>query len=296
MLGLSEKNKFMVQLILPALVILIGFELIPVASAVWASLHRTRLYETASPFIGLANYKRLFTSSHFYTVTILNTFLFTFVGLGIETFLGVSIAVLLNRRFRGENVVRTILLFPLMISPAISGLMFSWLFNSQFGIIDVVLSALGLPPIMWLSGRWTAMLVVIISDVWIWTPWVTILILASLQIQPQDPVEAARLDGANALQVFSHVTLPYLSPVLVITLLIRTFDLFRQFDQVWAITAGGPARSTELFSIFAYKEFFEYTRYGRGNAAALMGAMVMMVFGLVMYRTFLRLTGPGARA
>jgi len=266
-----------------------------VASAVWASLHRTRLYETASPFIGLANYKRLLTSSHFYTVTILNTFLFTFVGLGIETFLGISIALLLNRRFRGENVVRTILLFPLMISPAISGLMFSWLFNSQFGIVDVVLPALGLPPIMWLSGRWTAMLVVIISDVWIWTPWVTILILASLQIQPQDPVEAARLDGANALQVFSHVTLPYLSPVLVITLLIRTFDLFRQFDQVWAITAGGPARSTELFSIFAYKEFFEYTRYGVGNAAALMGAMVMMVFGLVMYRTFLRLTRPGAK-
>jgi len=296
LLGLSEKNKFMVQLILPALIILIGFEVIPVVSAIWTSLHRSRLYEAASSFVGLANYKRLLTTSHFYAVTIPNTFFFTFVGLGIEAFLGIGIALLLNRRFRGENVVRTILLFPLMISPAIVGTMFSWLFNSQFGIVDVVLSSLGLPPIMWLSGRWTAMLVVIISDVWIWTPWVTILVLASLQVQPQEPVEAARLDGANALQVFTHITLPYLSPVLVVSLLIRTFDLFRQFDQVWAITTGGPARSTELLSVYAYKEFFEYTHYGRGNAAALMGAVVMMVFGLVMYRTFLRLTRPGARA
>jgi len=170
------------------------------------------------------------------------------------------------------------------------------MFNSQFGIVGVALEALGLPVISWLSGRWTAMLVIIISDVWLWTPWFAILLLAALKVQPPSPVEAAKIDGANAWQVFWHVTLPYLSPVLTICMLIRTFDLFRQFDQTWVITTGGPARSTEFFSIYAYKEVFEYTNYGSGNAAALMGAMVMLIFGLIMYRTFARLTGGTKKA
>jgi len=288
---LASKHRFMLGLVIPALVMLAVFEIYPVTLAFWTSLHKVTLYDTGRPFVGIQNYIHLFTDSHFFNTVLPNTFIFTFAGLIAETVLGISIAHLLNRRFRGEGIVTTMLLFPMMVAPSIAAVLFAWLFNSQFGIVDVVLKAVGLPAVSWLSGRWTAMLVILISDVWLWTPWFAILLLAALKVQPPSPLEAAKIDGANAWQVFLHVTVPYLSPVLTICMLIRTFDLFRQFDQTWVITSGGPARSTEFFSIYAYKEFFEYTNYSSGNAAALMGAIVMLIFGLIMYRTFARLTG-----
>lgn len=294
--ALAARHRFMWGLVIPALLALLVFEIYPVILAAWTSLHKVTIYDPGRPFVGLQNYIRLFTDSHFFNTVIPNTFIFTIVGLAIETVLGLSIATLLNRKFRGESVVTTLLLFPMMVAPSIAAILFAWLFNSQFGIIDVALEAIGLPAISWLSGRWTAMFVIVISDVWLWTPWFAILLLAALKVQPPSPVEAAKIDGANSWQVFWHVTLPYLSPVLTICMLIRTFDLFRQFDQTWVITTGGPARTTEFFSIYAYKEVFEYTNYGSGNAAALMGAMVMLIFGLVMYRTFARLTGGTKKA
>jgi multiple sugar transport system permease protein len=294
--ALAAKHRFMWGLVIPSLLVLLVFEIYPVILAAWTSLHKVTIYDPGRPFVGLQNYIRLFTDSHFFNTVIPNTFIFTIAGLAVETVLGISVAMLLNRRFRGESVVTTLLLFPMMVAPSIAAILFAWMFNSQFGIVDVALEALGLPAISWLSGRWTAMLVIVISDVWLWTPWFTILLLAALKVQPPSPVEAAKIDGANAWQVFWHVTLPYLSPVLTICMLIRTFDLFRQFDQTWVITTGGPARSTEFFSIYAYKEVFEYTNYGSGNAAALMGAMVMLIFGLIMYRTFARLTGGTKKA
>lgn len=288
---LAGKRRFIWGLVIPALLILLVFEIYPVILAFWTSLHKVTIFSPERPFIGLRNYIRLFTDSHFFNTVIPNTFFFTFAGLIVESVLGVGIAVLLNRRFRGEGLVATLVLFPMMVAPSVAAVLFTWLFNSQFGIIDAVLEGLGLPAVAWLGGRWTAMSVILISDVWLWTPWFAILLLASLKVQPPSPVEAAKIDGANAWQVFRYVTLPYLSPVLTICMLIRTFDLFRQFDQTWVITMGGPARSTEFFSIYAYKEVFEYTNYGSGNAAALMGAMVMLIFGILMYRTFARLTG-----
>jgi multiple sugar transport system permease protein len=294
--ALAARHRFMWGLVVPSLLVLLAFEIYPVILAAWTSLHKVTIYNPGRPFVGLQNYIRLFTDSHFFNTVIPNTFIFTIAGLAVETVLGISVAMLLNRKFRGEGVITTLLLFPMMVAPSIAAILFAWMFNSQFGIVDVALEALGLPAISWLSGRWTAMLVIIISDVWLWTPWFTILLLAALKVQPPSPVEAAKIDGANAWQVFWHVTLPYLSPVLTICMLIRTFDLFRQFDQTWVITTGGPARSTEFFSIYAYKEVFEYTNYGSGNAAALMGAMVMLIFGLIMYRTFARLTGGAKKA
>lgn len=290
-MALAAKRRYMWGLVLPALMILLIFEVFPVGLAFWTSLHKVTLYSVEKPFVGFENYIKLLTDSHFFKTVIPNTFLFTFVGLVMETCLGVGIALLLNRRFRGESLVTTLLLFPMMVAPSISAVLFAWLFNSQFGIVGVAFESIGLPRIAWLAGRWTSMLVIIISDIWLWTPWFAILVLAALKVQPPSPVEAARIDGAKNWQVFFYVTLPYLSPVLTICMLIRTFDLFRQFDQTWVITTGGPARSTEFFSIYAYKEFFEYTNYSKGNAAALMGGLVMLIFGIIMYRTFARLTG-----
>lgn len=239
--SLAAKRRFMWGLVLPALLVLLLFEVYPVSLSFWTSLHKVTLYDIEKPFVGIKNYIHLLTGGHFFNTVIPNTFIFTFICLTLQTILGVSIAMLLNRKFRGESFVITLILFPMMVAPSISAVLFAWLFNSQFGIIDIVLEAIGLPPIQWLAGRWTAMFVIVISDVWLWTPWFTLLVLAALKVQPLSPLEAAKIDGANTWQVFRYITLPYLSPVLTICMLIRTFDLFRQFDQTWVITVRGTS-------------------------------------------------------
>ena len=154
--ALAARHRFMWGLVVPALLALLVFEIYPVILATWTSLHKVTIYDPGRPFVGLQNYVRLITDSHFFTTVIPNTFIFTIVGLAIETVLGISIAMLLNRKFRGESIVTTMLLFPMMVAPSIAAILFAWMFNSQFGIVDVVLEAIGFPTIYWLSGRWTA--------------------------------------------------------------------------------------------------------------------------------------------
>lgn len=285
----NEKNLFMLQLVLPAFMIITVFEIIPIIIGIDISLRDFFIYKQSRPFIGLRNYTSLLSKPHFYSVVLPNTFLFTFCCLGIQLSMGVGVALLLNRRFKGITLARTIVLLPLMLSPVISGLSFAWIFNDQFGIVNVIISKLGFSPIVWLAGRWTALFAVIIATVWTYIPEVVLLVLAVLQVQPQAPKEAATLDGATALQMFRYITLPHIAPVLAVVLLIQTFDIFREFDHVWAITRGGPARATELISIYAYKETFVYLRFGMGAASSLLGAIIMVVFGLFVYQTFYRL-------
>jgi len=240
--------------------------------------------------VGLKNYISILSKPHFYTVVLLNTVLFTIIAVSVEVCGGIAIGHLFNRSFKGEYIARSLLLLPLMISRVISGVMVRWIFNDQYGIFNVLLRGIGIQPPSWFSERSTAMFLSLLAEVWTWTPWYAIFVLAALQVQPAEPKEAARVDGANAWQVFWHVTLPFLKPVIAVCTLIRTFDAFAQFDHVWTITRGGPGRSTELLSVFAYKESFIYLKMGQGAAAGMISAFVMLIFGLLLFRRFYRFT------
>jgi len=161
--------------------------------------------------------------------------------------------------------------------------MITWMFNDQFGIVNVVMQALGFEPVVWLLYRWTSMAIVVLTDVWLWTPWFTIILLAGLRSLPVEPREAAMIDGASAWGIFWKITLPLLRPVLMVCIVIRAIDAFRVFDIVWVITKGEPARSTEVFSIYAYKQAFVYLNFDLGSAAAIVGAIIIMVVGAVLY-------------
>ncbi len=284
-----ERNSFMVQLILPALLVIVLFQVIPIIRGIVISLHDFRLYREAAPYVGLLNYRKILLSPHFYKTVLLNTFFFVAVSLSIELLMGLGIALMYNKHFRGGKIARVIVLLPLMTPPVIIGLMFAWMFNDQFGIVNIFLSAVKLTPVPWLARRWSAFFVVILAEVWTWTPWFVLLVLAGLQAVPVPPCESAKIDGANRWQVFWYVVLPLLKPVIAVCLLIRFFDLFRSFDQVWALTRGGPARATELYSLYAYKESFVYLKFGMGSAAALIGAAIVMMVGVIMYKTFVSL-------
>jgi multiple sugar transport system permease protein len=280
----GERERFMLALILPAVTILIAFQIVPILIGANASFRNYSLFNPQKTFVGLANYRRILTDPLFFGIVLPNTFVFMVASVSGGLLTGLTLAMMLNRRFLGERLVRTAILLPLMVAPVVAAIMITWMFNDQFGIANVIMQALGFEPVPWMISRWTAMTVVIMTDIWLWTPWFTILILAALQSLPPEPHEAARIDGANAWQVFRNITLPLLRPVLMVCIVIRTIDAFRVFDIVWTITKGGPARSTEVFSIYAYKQAFVYLNFDMGSAASLIGAVIIMVVGGVLYR------------
>jgi len=171
-----------------------------------------------------------------------------------------------------------------MVAPVIAAIMIRWMFNDQFGIVNVALEGLGIAPISWLTERWTAFFVILLTDIWLWTPWFALILLAGLESLPPEPFEAAQIDAAGAWRTFRYITLPMLRPVMVVCIVIRSIDAFRTFDIVWTITGGGPARATELFSIYAYVESFQFLNLGRGSAAAVIGAIIIVIFGMALYR------------
>jgi len=284
LLRVGERERFMLALILPAFLVLGLFQIVPVLLGANASFRNWSLFNPQKTFVGFENYRRILTDPLFYGTVLPNTFLFmgasVIGGLGA----GLSLAMMLNRKFPGVRLVRTAILLPLMVPPVVAAIMITWMFNDQFGIVNVVLQAVGLEPVPWLIYRWTSLGIVVATDVWLWTPWFTILILAALQTLPPEPHEAAKIDGAGPWRLFRHITLPLLRPVLMVCVVVRAIDAFRVFDIVWTITKGGPARSTETFSIYAYKQAFVYLNFDLGAAASLIGAAIIMIVGAVLYR------------
>ena len=282
--GLDEKKRFMLALIAPAVFALVFFQIVPIVTGANASFRDWALHDPKRTWVGLKNYLYVLTDPEFLLVVLPNTFGFMAASVGCSLGLGLALALLLNRRFPGRWLVQTVILLPLMVAPVIAAIMIRWMFNDQFGIVNVALDIFGVPPIAWLTQRWTAFFAILITDVWLWTPWFTLLLLAGLQSLPPEPFEAAQIDAATPWRVFRHITLPMLRPVMVVCIVIRSIDAFRTFDIVWTISGGGPARATEVFSIYAYVEAFQFLNFGRGSAAAVIGAVIIVVFAMGLYR------------
>jgi len=280
----GERQRFMLMLIAPAVSLLILFQAVPIFIGGSASFRDWMLYNPKKTWIGLTHYIKVLTDPSFLTIVLPNTFLFMFFSVLVSLVVGLALAIALNRPFRGQKVMQTVLLLPLMVAPVIAAIMVRWMFNDQFGIVNVVLEALGGTGQPWLVQRWSAFAIIVLTDCWLWIPWFTLLLLAGLQSLPKEPFEAAAIDGTSRWRVFRHLTVPMLRPVIIVCVVIRTIDAFRTFDIVWALTGGGPARQTELFSLYAYEWAFVFLDFGRGSAAAIIGALIILVVGLVLYR------------
>jgi multiple sugar transport system permease protein len=206
-----------------------------------------------------------------------------FASVAISLVLGMALAHLLNWNFRGHTLVQTVILLPQMIAPVIAATSMRWTFNDQFGVVAAFLRWIGYGQMSWLAERWPSFLIILFTDVWIWAPWFALILLAALKSLPREPFEAAQIDAAGRWRTFTHITLPMLRPVIGVCVLIRSIDAFRTFDQVWVLTGGGPARSTEVFSVYAYIETFVNLDFGRGSAAAVIGAVIILVVAWLMY-------------
>lgn len=280
----DEKTRFSLLLLAPSGIMLLLFQVLPILIGANASFRDWALYDPQRTWVGLEHYAYILTDPNFLYLVLPNTLLLMFCSVSIGLMIGLALAHLLNRHFFGHAVVQTVILLPLMVAPVIASMMMRWIFNDQFGVVAAVWEGLGFGPIAWLSDRWPSFAIIVFADVWLWAPWFTIILLAGLRSLPKEPYEAAAIDAAGKWRVFTHVTLPMLRPVMAVCIVIRSIDCFRTFDQVWVITGGGPARQTEVFSIYAYTEAFVFLNFGRGTAAAMVGAVIIGLLGWGLYK------------
>lgn len=223
---------------------------------------------------GLDSYVRLIQDDRFWT-SLGNTAVFAACSVLGETALGLAFALVLHRRFRGRGFLRAIVLVPWALPTAVMALAWAWIFNDSFGVANDLLRRLGLVsrPVAWLGEPGTAMLAMILSDVWKTTPFVALVVLAGLQGIPEELLEAARVDGLGPFQRFRHIVLPLLAPSLLVAVLFRAVQAYGAFDVVYVMTGGGPGGSTETVSLYAFQNYFRYLDFGYGSAVATLSAL-----------------------
>jgi multiple sugar transport system permease protein len=267
----------------PALAVLLALSIYPLIYSVTISLQ----HETAAGVTwGLRNFTRLLTDNFFWTA-MAHTFVYAAAALTCEFLLGLGLALLLNNQIRGRGFFRASLLVPMMLPAVVVGVVWRLMLNPNFGAVNGTLKqfAIDTETLTWTASPKLAMLSVIAVDVWQWTPFVFLVLLAGLQAIPQEPYEAALIDGSSRWQTFRHVTLPLLKPSILIVLLLRTMDLLRVFDQIFILTEGGPGFATETISLYIYRTAFRFFDFG--YAAAM--SFVLLALTNVISALYIRL-------
>lgn len=287
---ISERAKdilFGYGLLLPTFIVFFVVILYPIISAVIRSFCDYTFLTVNKPlrWNDFANYRTILKNG--FLTQLWTTIRFTFGTVAIELILGMSIALLLNSKIRGRNALRSVFLMPWCIPSIVTALLWSWLFQAQYGIINYVLYALGFisnPNAEWVLNPDTSLGVVTIAVVWRQTPYMLVMILAGLQSINHDLVEAASLDGANSFRVFWHIMLPGIRVVLGNTIITCIMASFQQFTIIYNMTAGGPLGKTTTLSIAAYKQAFTQLDLGAGSAIGVMWMMILGV-GISIYNT-----------
>jgi multiple sugar transport system permease protein len=250
---------------LPALIVCIGI-LIPFFTSVYYSMLRFRLNLPAlKGFIWFDNYLGFLSDTAFWK-TVQISLVYAFLTVGLELVIGLGIALLLQKPTRFNNIVSILLLLPLMTAPALAALMWKLMTNPNFGILSYLVGMVGFTNFKWASDPSTALLTVTLVDIWVYTPFIMILLLAGLRSLPKAPFEAAALDGVPRSFVFFRITLPMLMPYVITAALFRLLDSIQQFDIIYSMTQGGPGDTLLVFQVRAYLEFFQYTNVGRSAA------------------------------
>ncbi|MGZ4430978.1 MAG: carbohydrate ABC transporter permease, partial [Gaiellales bacterium] len=265
-------------LLLPAAVALAGVSLYPLFYGIRASVTHY-LYGRDFGFNGLTNY-RIIWHDEFFRQAMMTTARYVIVTVTVETLLGLGLALLVSREIRLGGPIRVGLILPMTIAPVVVGVMWRLLYDTGVGVVDPLFASLGLSQPDVLASNTSAFVGVVIVDVWEWTPLLFLIILAGLQSLPQEPLEAARVDGAGRLRLFLDHTLPLLRPVLLVAIVLRTIDAVGTFDQIYVLTKGGPGTATQLISIYSYNTAFLFTQYGQ--AAAMLIALLAMVMLLMV--------------
>jgi multiple sugar transport system permease protein len=269
----------------PLISLLIVFTVYPLIYNVWLSFHEFMPRERSLAFVGLDNWTQLWGDGRFWGALGV-TFLYLAIALTLEIVLGMAMALLLDAELPGFSALRAILSMTLVIPPAIAGMMFLLMQDPQFGVLSYFLGVLGIldksTPI--LATSTLALAGVLIAEIWQWTPFMVLIFMAGLRSLPAEPYEAAMIDGASSFQMFRRLTLPMMSRVIAVAVLLRGIDLFRVFDYVFVMTSGGPGTSTYTLSLYAWQQTFSFLKWGYGATLSLTSLAIVMVLANLFIR------------
>jgi multiple sugar transport system permease protein len=270
----------------PATIIVLGLSLFPAGWALLLSLEKWNGF-TPATFIGLQNYKTLFADPDMWDA-VAHTALYTVLFVPLSILMGLFLAVALNRKIRFVGIYRTAIFVPFVASAASTGILSTYLFSPQFGLVNNVLRVLGLPPQGWLEDQHQAMFVIALMSLWGSAAFVTVIYLAALQDVPGELMESARIDGASRWQSFWYVVWPQLAPVTAFAFIWQTIDAIQLFDLVYTTTKGGPLDSTKTVVYFLWEQAFQVQQFGYGSAVAYVLFFVTLVItiGVVIYSRY----------
>jgi len=281
----TPSKRYYFYLLMPAIIILAGISIYPFFWLIYMSLHKVDLAGAGDVWNNFKNWTRLVDDSKFLDGWLL-LIKYSAMCMFLEIGLGVLLAVILNNS-RFEKVLITIFLMPMMMAPVIAGLVWYYLYNGTFGWYHWLLQSAGiLGETSMLGDRSTAMLAIVIVDVWQWTPLITLITLAGLKRVPRDQLEANMVDGAGAVRNFFQISLPNLYPFLLIAILLRFMDNFRFIDAILVLTGGGPADSTKILPTYLFDVSFQFFKLGRGAAIAITLLVVTIILGMILVRVF----------
>ena len=287
---MTRVSRFPLFMIIPSLVVIAFVVIFPLLFSLYTSFTSYYLLDpkTLFKFVGLRNYVNLARDVSFWEA-FGRTILFLSVVVNLELFLGLVIALLLQRIVKGSRIIRTVVMIPMMFAPVLVGFQFSYLFNDNIGLINNFLQLLGINhAIPWLIDKQLAILSLMSAEIWTSTPIMAVILLAGLLSLPIDPFEAAKVDGASSFQMFRYITWPLLSPFVYISLTIRSLDVGRAYDIVRIMTGGGPARRTELLWTYIYRKGIVDARFSSASAMSYIAILISIIFTYYFFRQLIK--------
>jgi multiple sugar transport system permease protein len=290
MARIRKKLRFPLIMITPSLVIISFIVIFPLLFSLYASLTPYYLLKpnTLFNFVGLRNYANLFKDVYFWQA-FGRTILFLGVVINLELFIGLAIALLLQRIAKGSRIIRTLVMIPMMFAPVLVGFQFKFMFNDNIGLVNNFLQLFGVQKVIpWLIDKRLALLSLMGAEIWTSTPLMTIILLAGLLSLPNDPFEAAKVDGASNVQMFRFITWPLLAPFIYIALAIRSLDVARAYDIVRIMTGGGPARRTEVLWTYIYRKGIVDARFGVASAMSYIAIIISILFTYYFFRQLIK--------
>lgn len=277
--GFFERNlKYLFPL--PALLFVLLLMVFPVLYTLFVSFTDWTLTSgRPMKFSGLGSYLKILGEPRFLDA-VGRTFYFTIGAVLAEAVLGTTIALVLNREFRGKNTLKFILLLPLVATPVAVGIVFNLFYDPTIGFLNYILSILGLPQSGWVTASSTVLPSLMLVDIWQWTPMISLIVLAGLAGLSNEPYESAKVDGANSAQTFFHITLPMVMPTILTAIILRAVDALKTYDIIYAMTGGGPGYSSETLNILAYKFSFEYFNMGQASSILVFLFFIVLLFSI----------------
>ncbi len=286
-LNIASETRLKYLLLAPCILYLLGIGVFPLLYSARLLFYDWNISaRRGQVFVGLGNFVRL-AEDRMFRDTLSNTVIFVVAAVSLEFVLGFGLALLLNRQIKGQGIFRIIFLMPMMASPVAVGYTWRMLYHVANGPLNHFLSLVGLPPAFWTSDISTALPSVILIDVWQWTPFVFVILLAGLQSLPREPYEAAIVDGANSWQIFRYITIPLLSPVMALAVLLRAVEAVKIFDVIFVTTAGGPGSATETVTMYARMVGMKQFNLGYGSTVSYTLLIVSIIIFTFLIR-FLR--------